>query len=264
MTLSMYKHFIEQIKERFIKDHRFIGLLGGGSLMTGTMDEYSDLDLIVVYQSAYQEEIMNQRLNIVEELGGLLAAFTGEHVGEPRLVICLYGPSPFHVDFKFVTPKELEERIEDPLVLWEREKEISTILQSTSPFHPYPDPQWIEDRFWVWVHYGATKLGRGELFELINLITFIRSTVLGPLILIENGQLPRGVRKLEQHALNTIAELEETVPSHNSQSCYNSMQSTIRIYQRLRQHSTKLIHREEAEQVSITYLEKVYTSLSNE
>jgi hypothetical protein len=99
---------------------------------------------------------------------------------------------------------------------------------------------------------------------LIDHITFIRSTVLGPLILIENGQLPRGVRKLEQFALSAITELEETVPSHNSESCYNSMQSTVRLYQRLRQHFTKLIHREEAEQVSITYLEKVYTSLSNE
>ncbi|MER7057532.1 MULTISPECIES: hypothetical protein [unclassified Streptomyces] len=29
-----------------------------------------------------------------------------------------------------------------------------------------PDLQWIEDRFWIWVHYGATKLGRGELFEV--------------------------------------------------------------------------------------------------
>jgi UTP:GlnB (protein PII) uridylyltransferase len=56
MTLPIYEHFIEQVKERFIQDNRFIGLLGGGSMMTGTMDEYSDLDLIVVYPSAYQEE----------------------------------------------------------------------------------------------------------------------------------------------------------------------------------------------------------------
>jgi hypothetical protein len=113
-------------------------ILGGGSMVTGTMDEYSDLDLIVVYQSAYQEEIMNQRLNIVEELGSLLAVFTGEHVGEPQLVICLYGPSPLHVDFKFVTPKELEERIEDPLVLWEREMEDQHDTSENIALPPLP------------------------------------------------------------------------------------------------------------------------------
>ena len=35
-------------------------------------------------------------------LGPLLACFTGEHVGEPRLLIALYGPPPVHVDLKFV------------------------------------------------------------------------------------------------------------------------------------------------------------------
>ncbi|MCD9021991.1 nucleotidyltransferase domain-containing protein [Cohnella silvisoli] len=262
MVLPIHMRFIEHVKESFIQDKRIIGLLAGGSMIYGTMDEYSDLDLIVVYQPAYQAEIMKQRLNIVEKLGSLLSAFTGEHVGEPRLVICLYGPSPLHVDFKFVTPEELAERIEQPLILWERGIEISTILQHSSPNSPSPDPQWNEDRFWVWIHYGATKLGRGELFEVIDLLTFIRSVVLGPLILTENGQLPRGVRRLEQHAGNVITELEETIPSHNSKSCYNALQSTIRLYQNLRYRFTDLVLRKEAEQVSIAYLEKVYSSLS--
>jgi hypothetical protein len=31
----------------------------------------------------------------------LLVGFTGEHVGEPRVLICLYGPPVLHVDLKF-------------------------------------------------------------------------------------------------------------------------------------------------------------------
>ncbi|CAG7653970.1 oxalate:formate antiporter [Paenibacillus allorhizosphaerae] len=263
MLLPIAESFIEQVKEWLIRDNRFTGLLGGGSMMTGTMDEFSDLDLILVYQPAYRNEIMHDRLTLAEQLGGLLAAFTGEHVGEPRLVICLYGPAPLHVDFKFVTPEELEERIENPLVLWERGLEISTILRKTSPLHPSPDPQWIEDRFWVWVHYGAAKLGRGELFELIDHLTFVRSTVLGPLIAAVNGQLPRGVRMLEQHVPNMIAELEATVPAHDAHSCYNALKSTIRIYQRFRANDPNIMHKKEAEQVAIAYLDQVYNSLSD-
>ncbi len=260
--LPIHEQFIEKVKEKFIRDRRLVGLLAGGSMITGEMDEYSDLDLVVVYRAAYREEIMNERLNIAGQPGGLLAAFTGEHVGEPRLIICLYGPSPLHVDYKFVSLEELEHRIENPLVLWERGTEISEVLRRTQPLHPDLDPQWIEDRFWIWVHYGATKLGRGELFELVDILNFIRSTVLGPLILAQNGQLPRGVRRLEQHVPAAIAELEETVPMHSSESCYRSLQASIRIYRRLRGHAANLAaHREDAEKASTAFLDQVYASL---
>lgn len=261
MQLPVHERFVVRATEKLSQDSRVWGLLAGGSMMTKTMDEYSDLDLIIVYDSAYQEQIMEQRLLIAEGLGQLLSGFTGEHVGEPRVVICLYGPEPLHVDLKFVTLEELEIRIENPLVLWEKDQKISTIFNETSPSHPYPDSQWIEDRFWVWIHYGATKLGRGEWFELIDHLTFIRGVVLGPLVLMRNDQLPRGVRKLEQYGLSEIEDLKKTIPLHSFESCYQALKGTIHLYQRLRQHSNVLL-KVEAEHVSIAYLEKVYASLS--
>jgi hypothetical protein len=52
------------------------------------------------------------RAGFAGALGPLLSAFTGDHVGEPRLLICLYGPPLLHVDLKFVTPADLAERVE--------------------------------------------------------------------------------------------------------------------------------------------------------
>lgn len=49
MLLQMHEDFINQAKEKLQQDHRFLGLLAGGSMIKGTTDEYSDLDLIVVY-----------------------------------------------------------------------------------------------------------------------------------------------------------------------------------------------------------------------
>lgn len=220
------------------------------------MDEYSDLDLIIVYDGAYRDEIMEQRLRIAEGLGRLLAGFTGEHVGEPRLLICLYGPSPLHVDLKFIQSEELKTRVEDPLILWERGSEMATILSQTNPGLNSHDPQWIEDRFWVWVHYGATKLGRGEWFELIDHLTFIRNAVLGPMVLIRNGHAPRGVRKLETYAVNELEQLKGTIPSHSFESCYNALKNTIEMYQRLRTVST-IAPKTEAERVSVAYLDQI-------
>ena len=83
----------------------------------------------------------------------MLACFTGEHVGEPRLLITLYGPPPVHVDLKFASDRGLEQRVEDGLVLWQRDGALDAALRRTAAAWPRPDRQWIEDRFWVWVHY---------------------------------------------------------------------------------------------------------------
>jgi UTP:GlnB (protein PII) uridylyltransferase len=77
MPLTIHLHFIEQAIQMISQDNRFVGLLAGGSMITGTMDEFSDIDLILVYQAAYREEIMKQRLGIAEGMGSLLFAFTG-------------------------------------------------------------------------------------------------------------------------------------------------------------------------------------------
>lgn len=259
MRLPVHERFIEQAITHFRQDQRFAGLLAGGSMVHGAMDEYSDLDLIVVYRNEFRSEIMDQRLQIAEGLGNLLSAFTGEHVGEPRLVICLYGPDPLHVDLKFVQPQELESRIEDPRILWERGSDITTILNKTTLSFPNPDPQWIEDRFWVWVHYGATKLGRGELFEVIDLLTFMRNAVLGPLVLMRNGQQPRGVRKLEKYGVQELEELKGTISLHNLDSCYQALKNTIALYQSLRQAS-EIVTKTEAERISIEFLDHVYSA----
>ncbi|WP_309119159.1 nucleotidyltransferase domain-containing protein [Paenibacillus sp.] len=262
MKLPVHEQFIEQAIRYVSQDQRFIGLLAGGSMMYGTMDEYSDLDLIIVYRSESRHEIMNQRLRIAEGMGNLLSAFTGEHVGEPRLIICLYGPAPLHVDLKFIQPEEFRSRIENPLILWERGSDITTILSESTPSFPYPDPQWMEDRFWVWVHYGAVKLGRGELFEVIDLITFMRNAVLGPLALIRYGHLPRGVRKLETYtAAEVVEELKGTIPIHSFESCYRALKNTINLYQRLRD-AQKIVPKKEAERVSVEYLDGIFASRS--
>jgi hypothetical protein len=69
----------------------------GGSAATGTMDEYSDLDFVVVCRDERQAELLREAPAFAAGLGPLLACFTGEHVGEPRLLIALYGPPPLHV-----------------------------------------------------------------------------------------------------------------------------------------------------------------------
>jgi len=194
------------------EDARIVGLTIGGSVASGTVDEFSDLDLVIVCRDEAHREILAGAREFAARLGPVLAAFTGEHVGEPRLLICLYGPPPFHVDLKFVGLADLSARVEDGLVIWERDGEISAALTDTAAEWPQPDAQWIEDRFWVWIHYGATKLGRGELFECLDMLAYLRSEVFGPLLATIHGH-PRSqrVRRVEEYAPTAVPALEATI-----------------------------------------------------
>lgn len=123
--------------------------------------------------------------------------FTGGHVGEPRLLICLYDNPLLHIDLKFVALAHMDRRVEDPFVLWERDQVLTSFVKGSQAEFPHADFQWIEDRFWVWIHYAATKIGRGEIFETLAFFSFLQQTILSPLALIKNGHLPKRVRKLE-------------------------------------------------------------------
>jgi len=179
----------------------------------------------------------------------LLAAFPGDHVGELRLLICLYGPPLLHVDFKFVGPDELARRVEDPRVLWDRRGRVREALAKGKGQYPAPRLQWMEDRFWVWMHYVAEKIARGELFEAIDGLTFVRARVLGPLALADAGAQPNGVRRIETSAPALVPTLRRTVPSHDAASCRAALRATVEIYDDLRERLAPptLVRRGDAE-----------------
>ena len=91
--------------------------------------------------------LLRDRTVLANRLGPLVVAFTGEHVGEPRLLICLYGPPALHVDIKVVTLADLSCRSEDPVVLWDRSGIMADALSIAGTAPTGPDTQWIEDRF---------------------------------------------------------------------------------------------------------------------
>jgi len=204
-------------------------------VLLGTMDEFSDLDLVVVTDSESFEEVMNERQSIATGIGDLIDCFTGEHVGEPRLLICLYGPPLIHIDLKFVSIDDLEEKVEDPVLLWERDNILSKVLYRTEGKFPKPQPDWIEERFWIWIHYCATKIGRGELFEALDFLSFLRNAVLGPLLLVKNNARPQGVRKIEFNASDQeIEKLKSTIAIHDFKSCYQALLNSIELYKDIR------------------------------
>lgn len=252
--------FLSAALEHLKADARLVGVAGGGSLVSGVMDEFSDLDLIIAVEPLSYDAVLADRMRIAESLGPLLAGFTGEHVGEPRLLICLYGPTPLlHVDLKFVSLPDIGRRVEDPVVFWERDGRLTGALKGGAARFPQPHLQWIEDRFWVWVHYGAGKIGRGELFEAVDFLAFLRGQVLGPLALLRAGARPSGVRKLELVAPEFAKELQTTLSTYEPRSCASALSAAIALYRELREQlaSNDLQLRRDAEAAAVAYLAEV-------
>lgn len=214
-------------------DPRIVGLAAAGSWADDAMDEHSDLDLVVAVASSAFEQVMADREHIASTLGNLVASFTGEHVGEPRVLICLYAQPLLHVDLKFVDIDRVGTVVDRPEVLWERQA-FGAALDRAFVGYPKPDKPWMDDRFWTWIHYGVAKVIRGELFEAIDLITFLRGRVLGPLVLESVGAAPAGVRRLETAAPDWARRLEGTVPSYAQGSCLRAIKVCAETYRALR------------------------------
>lgn len=168
------------------------------------------------------------------QLGTLLAAFTGEHVGEPRLLVCLYDDPLLHVDLKFVATDAIGRSVDRPVVVWSRDASFATALAASCVGYPPPDAAWIEARFWIWIHYGVSKVRRGELFEALAMVAFLRSAVLGPLALQRAGATPSGVRRLEREAPDWAQRLKPSASGHDANGCLAALRVCVDSYRALR------------------------------
>lgn len=228
-----HHHRLQSIRAAVAADRRFCGLLAGGSLLHGGFDAHSDLDLVLVAEREAYEGVMADRRAIADAFGGLLAAFTGEHVGEPRLLICLYGPELLHVDLKFVAEDALDRLIERPVVLWDRHGRLAPRLDRATIAWPDRDAAWFEERFWIWVHYAATKIARGELLEARGMFGFIADQVLGPLFRLRAGKPQRGVRRLEEALPEAASAIAATLAAGDRGEAKASLEAAMGIYRAL-------------------------------
>lgn len=233
---ARHRTFLERALAAVPGVEGIVGLAAGGSFIAGEIDEFSDLDLVLAVEPSSWPEILARRQEIAAALdSSFLAGFTGEHVGEPRLLVCLYGPPLLHVDLKFVSLDDVHERIEDPVVLWERDCRLSAALARGEARYPAADPDWIEERFWIWAHYLADKIERGEIFEALDGLTFMRAVALAPLAFLAAGVEATGVRRIEDRLPAFATDLERTVAGVDAAACAAALEAAIDLYTELRE-----------------------------
>ena len=82
-----HRHFLDRAVALLAADPRIVGVAATGSYADDRMDESSDIDLVIAVAPEDHAAILAERHRIAAAIGPLIAGFTGEHVGEPRLLI---------------------------------------------------------------------------------------------------------------------------------------------------------------------------------
>ena len=97
--------------------------------------------------------------------------------------------------------------------------------------------------------------GRGELFEAIDMIGFVRASVLGPLALQRAGARPQGIRRIETADPAFAAALRDTLPAYDAADCLRALNAFVRLYRELRDGIPGVTPRLEAERAVLAYID---------
>ncbi|MCW5943347.1 MAG: hypothetical protein KIS66_14035 [Fimbriimonadaceae bacterium] len=241
-----HRSFLERALIELRQDARIVGIAAAGSFIGRRMDEHSDLDLVLVVEDAELTRDRAGRTAIADLLGTTATSFTAEHVGEPRLLICLFVSPLLHVDLKFVTREGFETRVDDPVVLFERDGSLSAAIERSPGRYPAVDPQWIEDRFWAWIHYTAAKIRRGELLEAWSAIDYFLENVLAPLALRAAGQRSPGLRRIEFASLPEFGLLADLCVPYDRAAIHRAVTRVSDLYDSLCAKETAPVERRHA------------------
>lgn len=229
--LSAHRARLKALAGAALDDPAIAGMVIKGSFALGIADEFSDLDLsFVVYDDRF-DEALGRRDALVTAAGPPVAAFTGEHVGVPELLIVLY-EDLVHVDFRYVALTEFPHPQTDlPChVVWQSGTLLTERLVATSPPQPRVDLAWIEDRMWTWVWYTQTKILRGEIYEALDAIQFLRSNVLFPLLSVIHAKRPGGSRRMEQLVGDLEEDFAATVAAPDRPATMRALEKTVELY----------------------------------
>jgi hypothetical protein len=229
--LPRHKQRLLAACEMGLSEPDVLGMAIAGSFVDGTPDTYSDLDIRIVLANGSFHRVFPRREELVRACGPLVAAFTGEHVGEPNLFITLY-EDLIHVDYLFAELAEAPDRNDGRRVhvLWQRDDTVGIALSRPHIADPFADLTYLETRMWTWTWYIQSKILRGELWEAVSGLTTLRNVVLFRLLAMTMNLRHRGSRFAEELVGEHAVSIERTRGALDKGSLLDALRTTVRLY----------------------------------
>jgi len=217
-----------------LADPDVVGMAVTGSFATGSADEVSDVDLRVYARSGAVETVVARVPELAAACGRVVALFVADHLGIPTLTIVLYDDL-VHVDFDVISVDRAAEHNQalPAVVLWERDP-ISAALPGSYESDVAADVRWMEARIWTWSWYIQSKVLRGELYEALDGLQYVRDQVLFRLLALGRGDRPSGGRRAETVVGAHADAFARTVPiALDRSSVMEALRGEIDLYRLL-------------------------------
>jgi predicted nucleotidyltransferase len=228
--LPVHEEIARKAVDMLAADSEVVGLYLAGSFALGHPDRYSDIDLYVVIPDGSKDDVLRRAASMVQDVARVATWFPATHLGDPAQLIVIYeADPPIHVDFQYKEVRELIPRVKDKdiIVLVDRSGDLAQHKEASGKLGPPREDeeverlQYLEDRFWAWTWYAASKIARGELWEARDAIEYMRSNVLVALADIGLGTPREGNRRLEsKYPDENQMILSETIPREHSKGAY--------------------------------------------
>ena len=208
-----------------------VAMAVAGSFAVGNADEFSDVDLRFYVAETAVDRTVRAIPALAASCGTVIASFSGEHVGAPTLTIVLYDDL-VHVDFDVLSSAAAAEHGAGlPVrVVWDRGG-VSDRLPGDGRPDVAGDLRWIEDRMWTWCWYIQSKILRGELYEALDGLQYVRDRVLFRLLAFERGTRPAGARRVEAALGDRREAFSATIPfAHDPAAVLSALRAEIGLY----------------------------------
>ena len=117
-------------------------------------------------------------------------------------------------------------------VVWAEDDDIAVALRGPSDAAGV-DLAWFEARIWTWVWYTHSKILRGELYEALDALQYLRTNVLFALLAESAAVKPYGSRRAEQHVGEPGPLFARTVPPLERETVMDALRATVELYLKL-------------------------------
>jgi hypothetical protein len=197
-----------------------VAIAVSGSLSSGEVDDYSDLDLELVVGKNQIAEVTEWMVPLVSAHGRLLARFPATHLGLPDLWIFFleWQDTVVKVDVWVLTAADLARFVSGARVIVAGEVRAANgggeTGESTAKQPDFAD---LQNKFCGWMWFTCIKIARAELAEATESLEVMRSRALLPCLHYVHSTPYEGYRKLEKRLpAQLVKRLYSTYPKELS------------------------------------------------
>ena len=232
MALATQKEFLDRAVSIAEKDARFVGLA-----LHEAADherEFTSLELVFVCTPLAFGDCAGDLKGVAEALGPILLRYEQEKSDAEYELSCLYDEPLRRIDLRLL-PTDGVALLHAPQILWDRDETLAKELAKHRDVTPPLDLQWMEDRFWLWLHGAAEALRQGAIFEALHQMSCLRTRILAPLLLKKQALPSDALLALDTAGGDEISSLRATVPLYDARSCELSLREAAKLYVGLRE-----------------------------